>query len=472
MKLFDHFLCMRNIRDSYHEILRIAWPLFFLSASTVVMQFCDRKFLGNSSTEEIAAALPAGNLLATLGTFFISMLSYSNPLTAQFFGAGRKEKCIDVLWSSFRAALLCAGAMLILLPALGALLLRLTLNSTTFYHAINYFMVQIPGQLMLCLAAPFFAFYAGRSRTAVVSAVNIGAALLNILLDWILIFGHWGSPKLGIAGAGIATAVSQTLAALTIIGLVLFANDQSEYPTRNWRSFDRELFRKIFFIGGPSGFQRLNNSLKFTTIILLVGTLGQMALATTTISLSITMVSFMPLIALTESNLILSGQFLGRNECDKAKTTTFHTWTLALIYTFLAFLGYIFFSRPVIAMFAPDKPSSELPFESVAHHAWIVLIIMGFWMLTDSVRYVFGSLLRASGDTKALLKISLAVSWGIGIPGFALLTQWIKPPIYLVWLFFIVVSAAEASMIYLRFRQGVWRTLKLTHRQNLQREQN
>ena len=61
----------------YGKILGVAWPLFCLSAVTVIMQFCDRKFLGNSSTEEIAAALPAGNLLATLGTFFISMISYS-----------------------------------------------------------------------------------------------------------------------------------------------------------------------------------------------------------------------------------------------------------------------------------------------------------------------------------------------------------------------------------------------------------
>lgn len=79
------------------------------------MQFCDRKFLGNSSTEEIAVALPAGNLLATLGTFFISMISYCNPMTAQYFGAGRTRECVDVLWSGFRAALLCAGIIAILM---------------------------------------------------------------------------------------------------------------------------------------------------------------------------------------------------------------------------------------------------------------------------------------------------------------------------------------------------------------------
>ena len=447
----------------YGRILRVAWPLFCLSAGTVIMQFCDRKFLGNSSTEEIAAALPAGNLLATLGTFFISMISYCNPMTAQYFGAGRTRECVDVLWSGFRAALLCAGIMAILMPCLGICVLNLTLNVEIFPYAFRYFVLQIPGQIMLCLAAPFFAFYSGRSQTIVISSVNICTALLNILLDWLLIFGHWGLPKLGITGAGMATAASQSLAAFTIIGLVLFGNDQVRYPTRRFRSFSKELFRKIFLIGGPSGFQRLNTSLKFTTIILLVGTLGKSALASSTIALSITLVSFMPLIALTESNLILSGQFLGRGDPAGARKITFQTWTLALSYTLSAFFAILFFSRPVIAWFAPERSGADVSFEQLAGQTWNVLLVMGFWMMIDSVRYIFGSLLRAAGDTGALLRISLTVSWGFGIPGFLVLTQWVRPPIDQVWLFFILVSLLESSLILYRFHQGTWKAVRLIH---------
>lgn len=447
----------------YRKILGVAWPLFCLSAGTVIMQFCDRKFLGNSSTEEIAAALPAGNLLATLGTFFISMISYCNPMTAQYFGAGRTRECVDVLWSGFRAALLCAGIMAILMSCLGICVLNLTLDAEIFPYAFRYFVLQIPGQIMLCLAAPFFAFYSGRSRTIVVSCVNICAALLNILLDWLLIFGHWGFPKLGITGAGMATTASQSLAAFTIIGLVLFGNNQARYPTRRFRSFSKELFRKIFLIGGPSGFQRLNNSLKFTTIILLVGTLGKSALASSTIALSITLVSFMPLIALTESNLILSGQFLGRGDPAGARKITFQTWTLAFCYTLSAFFVILFFSRPVIAWFAPERSGADVSFEQLAGQTWNVLLVMGFWMMIDSVRYIFGSLLRAAGDTGALLKISLTVSWGFGIPGFVVLTQWVRPPIDQIWLFFILVSLLESSLILYRFHQGNWKTVRLIH---------
>lgn len=88
---------------------------------------------------------------------------------------------------------------------------------------------------------------------------------------------------------------------------------------------------------------------------------------------------------------------------------------------------------------------------------------MGFWMMIDSVRYIFGSLLRAAGDTGALLRISLTVSWGVGIPGFVVLTQWVRPPIDQIWLFFILVSLLESSLILYRFHQGNWKTVRLIH---------
>lgn len=102
--------------------------------------------------------------------------------------------------------------MAILISCLGIYVLHLTLYAEIFPYAFRYFILQIPVQIMLCLAAPFFAFYSGRSRTIVVSSVNIFATLLNILLYRLLIFGHLRFQKLGITGAGMAIAASQSLA--------------------------------------------------------------------------------------------------------------------------------------------------------------------------------------------------------------------------------------------------------------------
>lgn len=446
------------------DLLRVAYPLFLQSAGTVVMQFCDRKFLANSSTGEMAAALPAGHLVISLAVFFIALVGFANPMTAQFFGAKRSGKCVDVLWTAVAAALACSAAMSILLPVLGWFLLGFSLAGRTFEYAYQYFAVQIPGQLALCLGTPFFAFYSGRGRTLVVSVVNVAAALLNILLDWLLIFGNCGFPKLGILGAGIATSLSLMLGMLAILLIVLIEPDQSEFPTRRFRSFDRDIFRKLFFIGGPSGFQRLSNSLRFTAIILLIGNLGETALASTSIALSISAISFLPVVSLAGANMILSGQALGREEPENAAGITFRAWMIGLVYTFGALGVYLAFSRPLIGLFAPDERSAALPFETVAHEAWIILVIMGVWLIADSGRYIFGSLLRASGDTQALLKINLFSAWIVGIPGFAVLALLVKPPLHIVWTYFIVVALTEMALVSFRYRQGKWKELKLIRR--------
>ena len=460
--MLKRFLEVWRMPGGYKALLLVAYPLLMQSAASIVMLFCDRKFLANSSTEELAAALPAGHLVITLGVFFITFLDYSGPLTAQFFGAKRNDKCIDVLWTSAATSLLAAGVMIFILPLVGWGILALSVEGKTFEYGFRYFLAMLPGEIALSIAAPFFAFYAGRGKTLVVSLVNIAGTALNVLLDWLLIFGNCGFPKLGIAGAGIATSISLILGMTAIVLIVLIAPDQREFPTREWKRFDRDIFHKLFFIGGPSGIQRLSNSLKFTVIILLVGVLGDMALASTGIAMSIINLSFMPLVALAGSNMILSGQALGREDQNSASQITFRAWKCAMLYTFLALLFYAAFAKPVIALFAPEQSTEQMPFELVSQHAYRVLLIMGFWLICDTGRYIFGSLLRASGDTKALLKINLLVAWLIGIPGFALLALVVKPPVYYVWSFFIVISLTESLWIYVRFRQGVWRTLRLT----------
>lgn len=459
-RMREEWSCFGGFRD----ILLVAYPLLLQSAGSVVMQFCDRKFLSNSSTEEMAAALPAGHLVISLAVFFVATVGFSNPLTAQFFGAGRKEKCADVLWTAVAGALLCCVVMAAFMPFAGSFLLGLSLDGETFRHARQYFLMLIPGQLALCLGVPFFAFYSGRGKTLPVSLINVGAAFLNILLDWLLIFGHWGFPRMGILGAGLATSLSQTAGLAAAVLLALFGEDQKEFPTRMRLKFDADVFRKIFFVGGPSGFQRLSNSLRFTAIILLVGSLGEVALAATSIALSIGAISFLPVVSLAGSNMILSGQALGRREQGAAVRITKRAWLSGLLYTTLALIAYLLFSQEVIALFAPDAPRGETSFSIVSQEAWRILAIMGVWMIADSGRYIFGSLLRAAGDTAALFAINLFSAWCVGIPGFALLALWLKPPVHWVWSYFIAVALTEMLLVVWRFRQGKWREIALVRR--------
>jgi len=258
---------------AYNELMKIAYPLILMSASNVVMQFADRKFLGNSSTAEMAAAMPAGVLFYTLFCFFLVSANFTSAIVAQLFGTGARRDCVRAAWSGFYFSALSGVFILTIVPTLGFLILRVSLSAELLPHAWTYFYSIIPSGIFACLAAPLFAFYSGRGKTLPVALINIGICLANILLDWIFIFGKFGIPRMGIFGAGIATSLSAMGGFIAI--LILFLSiDQKVYPTRSLRQFQIEYIKKLLRYGTPAGLQVVSDVGSFTLILLIVGRLG------------------------------------------------------------------------------------------------------------------------------------------------------------------------------------------------------
>ena len=352
-------------KGGYRELFRIACPLLFLSASNVIMQFVDRKFLGNSSTEEMAASMPSASMINSLTIFFLVTANFSNALISQLYGAMRFRECVRVVWTAFYFALMSAGLMLIYVPLIGHWFMYSKFMSENLADlGWIYFLSLLPACIFHCLGAPFFCFYSGRGKTIPVAAINIFVCLLNILLDWLLIFGNW----------------------------------------------------------------------------------------------------FMPMIAIADSTMILVGQYIGRTMKDVSAKLPYRSWRLAIVYGVLMLLVYIFFSDPVIRMFRPAESGSAIDFKDVAYQGWLILIMMGIWNLSDSVRYVFGGAMRGAGDTRALMLINMVCAWCVGIPGFVFLVYVIRPSAGWVWSYFIVVATVEGLWTFLRFHSGAWRNIRLVRK--------
>ena len=117
---------------AYNELMRIAYPLILMSASNVVMQFADLKFLGNSSTAEMAAAMPSGVLFYTLFCFFLVSANFTSAIVAQLFGTGARRDCVRAAWSGFYFSLFSSGFIAFVVPFLGYLILKLSLSATLF----------------------------------------------------------------------------------------------------------------------------------------------------------------------------------------------------------------------------------------------------------------------------------------------------------------------------------------------------
>ena len=206
-----------------------------MSASNVVMQFADRKFLGKQFDCGNGSGNAVRNSVLHAVLFFLVSANFTSAIVAQLFGTGARRDCVRAAWSGFYFS--CFRAAHCDCRAISGLSdSEAVFERHPFPRAWTYFYTIVPSGIFACLSAPLFAFYSGRGKTLPVALINIGICLANIILDWVLIFGKFGLPRMGIFGAGIATSLSAMGGFLAILTLYL-SIDQKVYPTRSLAPF-------------------------------------------------------------------------------------------------------------------------------------------------------------------------------------------------------------------------------------------
>lgn len=445
------------------EILLVAYPLVIMSASHSVMQFFDRMFLAHNSPLDVAAALPAGILSFTLFSFFMVTLNFTSAIVAQYFGSGNMKSCVKAVWNGFYLAVGAALVNVCIMPFIGLALIKLgNHEAEVMLRERQYFLSMLPGTVLICFAAPLFSFFSGQGRTWYVAMINMGGCLMNIILDYLLIFGKFGFPALGITGAGLATSISIFFELIAILWIFL-AQDQTKYPTRSNRSFDWNDIKRIFSFGTPAGLQCFFEVGAFTLFAFLMGVLGTDALAATTIMLSINNLSFLPLLGMMDATAILVGQYIGRSAPETSEKVAYRAWLMASCYMLGACALYLLAPHWLIGNFM----SSSYDQATVANIMDIgqkILICAAVFNFFDATKFIFMGALRGAGDTKAVLLMSIALNWGLLIPGVLTMIFYFRSPVVHIWMYMTGYLLIECSLFYWRYRCGNWKKIKMIDR--------
>ncbi len=447
----------------YGQILKVAYPLIILSASHTVMQFVDRQFLAFNSTEDVAAALPGGILYFAMFCFFMVTINFTSALVAQFFGAKDMTSCVRVCWTGFYFALAAGCFIVFVLPPLGSFIIEHGGHSPEIVNKeIDYFLALGPSGAFMCMGAAFFAFFSGRGKTSYVATINTIACAINILLDYLLIFGHWGFPRMEIYGAGIATSLSAVFSFVCIL-IVFLSRDQKILPTRTNRAFRFDYLKKLFNFGTPAGIQVLCDVGAFTMILFLIGHISNAALATTTIALAINQIVFLPLLGFSDATSIITGQFIGMNKMDIAKKCASRSWRLVTLYMCVAGAVYLIFPETLLKLFEPQNKSNII-FSEILRDGTILLALAACYNFFDATKFIYMGALRGAGDTKAVMFIAISCSWGIMVPGVLLIIFVIKGSVIMVWAFLSIYVLIEALIMYWRFHSNRWQKIEMIDR--------
>lgn len=443
----------------YKELLTLALPLILSSSAWSLQHFIDRMFLSWHSPEAIAATMPAGLLNFTFTCLFTGTVGYVSTFVAQYYGARRFQMIAPIVYQGIYLSLVGGFLMLLLFPLAPHLFELAGHKGLVKTYEITYFQILCLGSFPPLAAAALAGFYNGLGRTQPVMWVTIGATVVNLILDYLLIFGKFGFPAWGVRGAAWATVASGLFSLICYTAMFFNARNRGLYQThRSWQ-LRLPLMARLLKYGLPTGIQFFLDIAGFTIFLLMVGRLGTIAIAATNITFNINNLAFMPMIGFGIAVSISTGQNLGRNQEQKAVTVTYSALHLTAIYMGTMILFYLFVPDLFIKPFVSVNTGSE--YGAIQELVRVLLRFVAVYSVFDALNIIFSGTLKGAGDTRfimfmlGILSLSLLV-----IPTYITLIVYHKS-LYFAWFWATLYISALGLSFYLRFRQGRWRQMRV-----------
>jgi MATE family multidrug resistance protein len=437
----------------------IAVPLILSTASWSVQHFVDRMFLSWYSPEAIAAAMPAGMVYFSIVSIFMGTAAYASTFVAQYFGARRYDRIGPALWQGVYISLIGGIVLICTIPFAQNIFQLVGHDLPVQYQEVEYYKIICLGGGPYIASYALSGFYSGRGETWPVMWVNILATLVNLILDYALIFGQWGFPRMGIKGAGIATVIAGLFSFFAFWALVSMGSNNKTYNTvRGWRP-EKELFTRLLRFGVPSGVQFFLEMVSFTTFILLVGRLGTTSLAASNIAFNINTLAFMPMIGCGIAISMLVGQYLGANQPDLAQTSVYSGFHLTFVYMTSVAAAYVLLPDIFVAPFAMRADPQS--FAEIYGYSVILLRFIAVYCVFDALNIIFTSAIKGAGDTRFVMLMTVLLSFfiliiptylAIVVFQYGLMVSWLLATVYIIIL---------GITFYLRFIGGKWKGMRV-----------
>ncbi len=443
-----------------HDVLRIALPLVVSSVSWTVMTFVDRMFLKWTSGEDMSAAFFAATVWFASLCLPLGICLYVSTFVAQYHGDGQPKQIGPVVWQGVWIALLAGPILLFAAPVVAQVFNVADHGPEIQQKETLYFYILSVGTPAMLLAQSFSSFFSGRGQTLVVMWIDTIFVVLNLLLDYLWIFGHAGFPAMGIAGAGWATVVALWLKSLTYLLLVLQKKHRRQFDTFLGMWWDLQLLRRLVYFGAPSGVQLLLDVMGFSTFVLLVHRIGSLEAEATTMAFSINTLAFMPIWGVALATGILVGQRLGEGQDDLAARATWTALWIALGYMVLISLLYLVIPEFFLFGFfvaGADETGQQIAIKSMATN---LLMFVAAYNLFDAAAMIFVCAIKGAGDTRFVLKLSLVMAAMLVLVTWLGIEYW-ELSIYGCWGLFTTWIWVLGLVFLLRFLQGNWRKMRV-----------
>ena len=441
------------------EVALLAYPLILSHLSFTIQTFVDRLLLTWYSAEAVAGAVTGLFAVWSVIALFTGTGEYLTTFVAQYVGAGRPARVGPALWQGvyFAAA---AGLLLALLaPAAGPVFELAGHPRGLRVHEVTYARLLLLGGLPVVLMATLSTFFAGRGETKVILAVNVLVTIVNVVFDSLWIFGRGGFPEMGVAGAALATVLSQVVGCAVYMAIVLRRRHREAYGTGTGWRLEPWLVARLVRFGMPTGLQYSLEVSAFAVFMVIIGRIGTAELAASGIAFNLNMIVFMPMVGLSVAVSSLVGRYLGAERPDTAERAVGSALAMSFVYMAACGLLYVFGAPLLLAPYAAGADPATWP--GISAIATVLLRFVAVYSIFDMMNLVHAAGLRGAGDTVHPMALTFVLAW-VAMLGPA----WIGcvafgAGVYYAW------GTASGYVLLLgllmrqRFRTGRWRSMRV-----------
>lgn len=445
-------------KGGMREMMLIAMPMVISQACYTVMTFTDRMFLSRLGPEYMSAAMAGGLTVFMMMTFFIGLTGYTTVLVAQYLGSGNKRYCSVALTQSVIIAFLAYPVILLCRPLAFNLFEFMGIRPEQLGPQKVYFNILVYAVILSLLRVSFGSFFSGIGKTKVVMFASFTAMVINICVNYLLIFGKLGLPALGIRGAAYGTIIGAACGLSVLVVSYFKKDNRQRYGILKSFRFDRQVTGILFRFGYPAGIEMFLNLLAFDIAIMIYHSMGAVAATASTIVFNWDMVSFVPLIGIEIGVTSLVGRYMGADKPDIAHKSTMAGLRLGIIYSSFILFLFVLFPSAMVGVFRPAEAGSVFP--QAKPVAVFMLRVASLYVLVEAMLIVFIGALRGAGDTFWAMIISVTLHW-ITVPVLYIMLKILGLSLQVCWSIMVAVFFVFSFVVYLRYRTGHWKSIRV-----------
>lgn len=435
----------------YRRNLRLAFPVMLTQLGAALVGLFDSIMVGHYGTADLAAVSFSNALFFTVMVFAMGALMAVTPLVGYAVGAGEsKEHISGLLANGLIFTLLVAILALVLLVPCIPLLHRFGQEEEVVIAARPYFtliVLSIVPFLFFCLCKQFLE---GLGNTTVAMVITVACNLLNILLNYVFIFGHWGIRPMGAEGAGLATLIARTLTAVCFVVVILIRRDWRLYLTLiQRRMFRWQEIRQFIRIGVPIGFQSFVEAFLFTASFVIIGWISKESLAAHHIANQMADMTFMLAMGIGSATTIRVSHQLGKGDLPAVRMASRASVHLCLMMNTIGALVMITLRNYLPYVFTSDP--------EVISIASTLILIAGLLQYADGLQCIGGAMLRGIQDVRVPMRIAYIAYLVVALPLGIVLTFPMGLGAKGMWIAFVIGLAIPAVCFHIRFQRQMGR---------------